>query len=202
MTYRDQYLVINEGITISGKIYQETFGGHRNHSQTIELLFDFLSTDISALIEENFTSAHGMILRADHKMRGSYRRNNVRMFVDTPEPYLAKVDGRLLSFLWNQMWCRSISDSCRWNASDWWPTIHLLSSVDIHQARFNEQSPHDEYEYPVAIIKESEKKIRVVLAKALELVQTDEIRFHLSIDRDQLEIHYLEYIELLKDGIK
>lgn len=78
LTLKETELILNEGITISGKPLREHFEAI-NHSKAILVLEDFVKKT-HKLSEEIIKKLHGVILKnIDDEEAGSYRRQNVRI---------------------------------------------------------------------------------------------------------------------------
>lgn len=78
LTLKETELVVNQGITISGKSVTEHLEAV-NHSEAVELIYDLIQSreDLSARM---VLQLHGLILRGiDRHNAGIYRRSNVRI---------------------------------------------------------------------------------------------------------------------------
>ncbi|MFN8330799.1 MAG: Fic family protein [Saprospiraceae bacterium] len=200
MTLQETMLVINEGITISGKSIREHLEAI-NHSEAIELLFDFVHRH-QRFDERTLLQLHGMILRGiDRQNAGSYRRNNVRILGSShtpPEPYLVPklMEDYFHFYETNVMRIHPVILAAEMHER--LVTIHPFIDGNGRTSRLAMNLILMMNEYPVAILK-GDQDSRLSYFKALELVQTDAnpIPFYqLIIDR--LEATLLEYIELLR----
>lgn len=90
MTLKETALVIEKGLTISGKSVREHFETV-NHAEAIDMLFELVNNAMS-LNEYLVKQIHGLILRGiDKENAGKYRDVNVRISGSKhfpPEPYL------------------------------------------------------------------------------------------------------------------
>lgn len=78
LTLSETMMVVKEGITISGKSVNEHLEAI-NHSEAIELLFDFVKNKVS-FNESLLLQFHGLILRGINRVHaGRYRSVNVRI---------------------------------------------------------------------------------------------------------------------------
>lgn len=90
LTLQETALVVEKGLTISGKSVQEHFEAV-NHAEAIDLLYDFVEAN-SAITEHLIKQVHHLILRGiDKENAGRYRSVNVKISGSKhlpPEPYL------------------------------------------------------------------------------------------------------------------
>lgn len=90
LTLQETALVVEKGLTISGKSVQEHFEAV-NHAEAIDLLYDFVEAN-SSITEHLIKQVHSLILRGiDKENAGKYRSVNVRISGSKhspPVPYL------------------------------------------------------------------------------------------------------------------
>lgn len=90
LTLKETALVVEKGLTISGKSVREHFETV-NHAEAIDLLMEFVAQK-AMLNEHLLKQIHALILRGIDKVNsGKYRRVNVRISgskYEPPEPYL------------------------------------------------------------------------------------------------------------------
>lgn len=90
LTLKETALVVEKGLTISGKSVREHFETV-NHAEAIDLLMEFVAHK-ATLNEHLLKQIHALILRGiDKTNSGKYRRVNVRISgtkYEPPEPYL------------------------------------------------------------------------------------------------------------------
>ena len=90
LTLQETALVVEKGLTISGKSVQEHFEAV-NHAEAIDLLYDFVEAN-STITEHLIKQIHSLILRGiDKDNAGRYRSVNVKISGSNhlpPEPYM------------------------------------------------------------------------------------------------------------------
>lgn len=200
LTLSETALVINEGITISGKSMQEHLEAI-NHSEAIEFLYDLVSKK-TPFNEYNLLQIHNLVLRGiDSKNAGVYRNVNVRISGAKhipPEPYLVPKMMEDYFFFYQANVNKLHPVILAAEMHERLVTIHPFIDGNGRTSRLVMNLILLMHGYPISILKGSHES-RLKYFNALAKVQTDHDRsdFHELIIAS-VKNSLVEHIELTK----
>lgn len=174
LTLSETMMVVKEGITISGKSVNEHLEAI-NHSEAIELLFDFVNNNIE-FKESILLQFDGLILRGINRTNaGRYRSVNVRITGAEhipPEPYM------LVSLMEEYFTFYRVAQKCLHpvllaaEMHERLVTIHPFIDGNGRTSRLVMNLILAMHGYPMAILK-GDQESRLKYFRALEAVQID-----------------------------